>query len=606
MTKKPSLPPKKVSTEVPIRTEIAPQDQWDLEKIYPNLAAWEKDWQKIDGLVAKIEKFQHQLKTPAPILACWQQATELDRLLDRLYTYAHLRADEDTAQTTSQALYARITAKCVAVGKKLAWIEPQILRLPKSTLAGWSQKHALKDYHHPFTKLLRRKPHHLSEKIETVLAGAGEVFAASQQTFNFLTNADLRFPEITDSNGQKVALSNSRYILYLQDKDRRVRCEAYNTLYTTYRQFRNTLASTLAATIKKNNYLATLRRFPDALTMALHDDNIPVQLYDNLITTTEEALPALHNYFAYRAERLGLQKLEVYDLYTSLVPSQEVKIPYDQAKEWVTTACAPLGKDYGKIVKQAFAERWIDIYENRGKRSGAYASGCYDSQPYILLNYQGTFNDVLTLAHELGHAIHTYLANQHQPYNLARYPIFIAEIASTLNEALLMEHLLATTKDRGWRAYLINHLLDGFRGTVYRQTMFAAFEKKIYESEQAQVPLTAETIGQMYKELHDRHLGLHVQENENNNAEWSRIPHFYYNFYVYKYATSYCAAQIFAKQILEKKQTKPYLQLLRAGGAADPLPLIKKAGVDLLDGKTLALAFEGFRKKVEELRDLLG
>jgi oligoendopeptidase F len=455
-------------------------------------------------------------------------------------------------------------------------------------------------------KLLRRKPHTLTDREETLLSSAGEVFAAPRQAFSFLTDADMRFPEVTDSAGQKRELSQGRYILFMIDRDRRVRRDAFGAMWKTYGSFKNTLASTLSSHVKLQNLLGRTHNFPSALAAALHDDNIPIALYETLISTVHEALPYFYRYLELRRRQLALSDLDMYDMYVPIVPEYEMKVSFEQARDWVVAACQPLGERYVDVLKTAFTDRWIDIYENRGKRSGAYSGGCYDSLPYILLNYQGTLDHVFTLAHELGHSMHTYLANQTQSPRFAEYPIFIAEIASTLNEMLLLKYLLGKADDPKFRAYLLNQLCDTFKGTVYRQTMFAEFEKLLHEQEAAGKPLTPDSIGEVYYDLNARYYGPAVDADRRIAREWSRIPHFYYNFYVYKYATSFCASQLFIQRVLAGDAPRDqYLDLLRAGGSGDPLELVQRAGVDLADRATLEKAFGAFSEAVDELDAVL-
>lgn len=588
---------------LPPRSAIRTEDTWAVETIYADIAAWEADFARIDSVVAPLEAFRGRLNTPEAVLEYLTLDVVSDRLLAKLYTYAHLRADEDTANQTHQALNARIRAKWSDVESRLAWASPELLANDEATLRAWSELPALAAYRQTFLQLLRRKPHTLSEKEETLLARAGEILAAPYQVFNLLSNADLKFPDAADAEGKPLPLSEGKLRIYLESRDRTVRRTAFEGVLGAYRGVRNGLAANLGTAVKVHNFNAQTRGHASALAAALHPDHVPVSLYDSLVSSTTQALPALHDYFALVRRRLGLESLDQYDLYVPLAPKLDVHVPYEQACAWITEALRPLGPAYGEILRGAFANRWVDVPENQGKRSGAYSSGCYDSLPFILMNYNGTLNDVFTLAHELGHSIHTWLANHAQPPHLARYPIFIAEIASTLNEALLMDWLLREKGgDPVFRAYLVNHICDGFKGTVYRQTQFAEFERKIHEMDAAGQPLTADALTAAYKEINDRHHGPAVQAGELAGATWARIPHFYYNFYVYKYSTSFCASQIFVKQVLSGEAGRErYLDLLRAGGSDFPLDLVKRAGVDLTDPAVFGQAFAGFRRAVSEL-----
>jgi oligoendopeptidase F len=591
---------------VPERAEQDPKFQWNVSAMYARDEDWNADFARLEELVTPLEAMRGTLNSPEAVARLFEAETTLERSADRLYVYAHLREDENTADSVSQGRHARIRAKMAEIGARLAWIEPEILAQPEATLREWTESEALRQHRHPMTKLLRRKPHTLSDKEERLLARASEILSAPYQTYGFLTNADMRFPDVVDANGRPRELSQGRFISFLQDRDRRVRCDAFHRLYETYAGFRNTLACTLSTAVKLNNYRAEVRQHPNALAAALHADHIPPALYEGLIAAVHEALPAFYDYMDLRRRALKLDALDMYDVYVPIVPDYDVKVPFEQAREMVLAACEPLGEEYGAALRGAFESGWMDVYENRGKRSGAYSSGCYDSLPYILLNYQGTLDDVFTLAHELGHSLHSWLANRNQPPRLAAYPIFIAEIASTLNEALLLRHLLATADNDALRAYLLNHLCDAFKGTVYRQTMFAEFEKRIHELDAGGQPLTAATLNTAYYELNAAYYGAVVKSDRAIEAEWSRIPHFYYNFYVYKYATSFCASQALYRRVLESPEGRDgYLGLLKAGGSGDPLDLVRAAGVDLLDPVTLSEAFATFRETVGQLAGLL-
>ncbi len=593
---------KAAAGEIPPREAIDAAHTWNLAALYADSDAWERDFERIEERVRPIEALRGRLGDAETVARLFALQTDLDRLVRKLYTFAHLRQDENLAQGDNQARAARMRAKLTEVSGRLAWITPEILSHSEEALRRWSASEALAEYRYAMAKLVRRKPHTLSEEAETLLSRAGDVFGAPQKAFGFLTDADMRFPRVKDSQGEERELSQGRYISFLMNTDRRVRKDAFEAFYDTFGSFKNTLSSTLASQVKLQNYLASTRSFGSALEASLHEDNVPAALYDALIAATHEALPAFHNYVGLRKEILGLEDLDMFDVYVPIVPDYEMKVPFEQAREWVIAACAPLGEAYVAALTSAFDERWIDIYENRGKRSGAYSGGCYDSLPYVLLNYDDTLDDAFTLAHELGHSMHTHLANRHQPPHTADYPIFTAEIPSTLNEGLLLRYLLDTNDDPRFRAYLLNHFCDSFKGTVYRQTMFAEFEKTIHELDASGEPLTPDSVADAYYELNAAFFGAHIKADERIRWEWLRIPHFYYNFYVYKYATSFCASQIFLERVLAgDTERDQYLRLLESGGSDDPLTLIQKAGVDLTDPRTLKGAFESFSRTVDEL-----
>lgn len=593
--------------KVPERHQVEPESQWDLESMYPDFEAWERDFAELDALTAPLEAMNGKLTSAQAIFELFEARSRLDRRLEKLYVYAHLREDENTSDTKSQARMGRIRSKYVEISSRLAWIEPQLLAHSEEELRAWAQDDLLRNDRHLMQQLLRQKPHVLSDKEEVLLSKAGEIFGAPYQTFKFLTNADIQFPQVKDEAGELQELSSGRYLALLQSRDRGVRKEAFDAMYTTYGAIKNTLASTLAATVKYHNFNAEVRHYPSAVEAALHHDNVPVSVYENLIESVHQALPAYFDYVSLRRQSLGLPTLDMYDFYVPIVPEYELKVPFEQARDWVVEALQPLGDAYLKILRSAFTDRWIDIYENKGKRSGAYSSGCYDSAPYLLLNYNDTLNDVFTLAHELGHSMHSWLANHTQPHRLANYPIFIAEIPSTVNEALLLQHLLKTQHDERFQAFLLNHYCDQFKGTVFRQTMFAEYEKMIHEMDAEGMPLTYENLGERYAALNDRYYGPEVQADPKIAMEWARIPHFYYNFYVYKYATSFCASQIFASRLQhdDEAERDRYLNLLRAGGSDFPLDLIRQAGVDLTDRATFESAFATFQATVNQLKGAL-
>lgn len=588
--------------KLPERHQIEPRHQWDLQAMYPDAAAWERDFADVETLVLPLEAMAGKLNSARAILDLFEARSRLERRLEKLYVYAHLREDENTSETTNQSRMAKARSKSVEVSARLAWIEPELLAHSEADLHAWAEDPLLENDRHLMQQLLRQKPHILSDKEERLLSKAGEIFGAPYQTFKLLTNADIRFPQVKDEAGELQELSSGRYLVLLQSRDRDVRKQAFDAMYSTYGAIKNTLASTLAATVKYHNFNAEVRHHSSAVEAALYADNVPVSVYDNLIDSVHQALPAYYDYVSLRRRQLGLPKLDMYDFYVPIVPEYELKVPFEQACDWVSAALEPLGEDYMKVLRSAFTDRWIDVYENKGKRSGAYSSGCYDSLPYLLLNYNETLNDVFTLAHELGHSMHSWLANHTQPHRLAQYPIFTAEIPSTVNEALLLQHLLKTQKDERFQCYLLNYYCDQFKGTVFRQTMFAEYEKIIHALDAEGTPLTYESLGERYAALNDQYYGPQVQAEPQIALEWARIPHFYFNFYVYKYATSFCASQIFVKRLLQDESERDrYLNLLRAGGSDFPLDLVRRAGVDLTDRATFDNAFTTFKATVTQL-----
>lgn len=588
---------------MPARDALDAAWTWDLSPLYADPAAWEADFARLEALTAPVLAWKGKLDSADATARLLQAETELDRLLEKLYTYAHLRHDEDTGEADGQAREARIRARYAEIAGECAWITPELLRHSTEELTAWVAEDALRPYRRTMDLVLRRKAHVLSEAEETLLAKGSEVLAAAEQTYSLLTNADMEFEPITNGDRPPLPLTEGSYRSFLENPDRAIRRRAFEQLYDGYGKLQNTLASTLSTAVKSHNYLADVHHFPSARAASLFEDQVPEHLYDSLIEATHNALPLFHRYIRLRKTALNLPDLDMYDLYLPLVPDATQTVSETEARQWIEHACAPLGDAYRAILDQAFQHRWIDWHENKGKRSGAYSSGCYDSPPYLLLNFHGRLDDAFTLAHELGHSAHTHLANTAQPHRTARYPIFLAEIASTVNELLLTHSLLdGATGNKPFRAYLLNHLCDSFKGTIYRQTMFAEFERNLHHWDMDGQPLTAEFLGEQYYDLNKTYYGPDLQADPRIAREWSRIPHFYYNFYVYKYATSFCAALIFSRRIRNRQGIEAYLDMLRAGGGADPLDLIRQAGVDLLDPGILQEAFAEFETILTQLQ----
>ena len=590
---------------VPTRAEVPEALTWDLAPLYAAPEAWEADFARLDEVAAPVLAMQGHLDSAAAVARLLAAETALDRLLEKLHAFAHLRHDEDTAHDGNQAREARIRARYAELAAECAWITPELLAHPEEEIRAWMEAPELKNGRRTLLKVLRNKPHVLSSAEETLLARGSEVLSASEQTYSLLTNADMAFPDIAGPDGQPLPLTEGTYRTHLENPDRGVRKAAFETLLGGYGQLQNTIASTLSATVKAHVYMAQVRHFPTALEAALFDDQVPVAVYEGLISATREALPLFHRYLDLRKRALGLPDLDMYDLYAPLVPSCAAKVPMAEAREWVLAACRPLGEDYAGALRTAFDARWIDWPENKGKRSGAYSSGCYDSPPYLLLNHHDRLDDVFTLAHELGHSLHTWMANRAQPHRTAHYPIFLAEIASTVNELLLTHHLLARKGDAAFRAHLLNHLCDSFKGTVFRQTMFAEFERDLHRWEEDGTPLTAEFLRGKYYEMNQKYYGPGLAAHPAIGLEWCRIPHFYFDFYVYKYATSFCAALVFARRLRAGEGVEAYLGLLRAGGSRDPLDAVAAAGVDLRDAGVLREAFDEFGAVLAELETAL-
>lgn len=597
-----------MAEKVPERSDVAVESTWDLTRMFSDNEAWFKSFETVDGLLQDVLALKGQLSTAETLADLLEKSTAMERVLDQLYVFAHLREDENTADPESQERIARIRAKYTEIGAQCAWVEPEILSHDIAELKIWANAPCLANEQKFMQSMILQKPHVLSEKEETLLSKAGELFSAPQQIYGYLTNADLTFESITDENGELVEMSDGRYSRFLRSVHRDVRSAAFSSMYKSYIGMKNTLAATLSTTVKKHNFSADIRGHASALDAALFSDQIPAEVYRSLIQgVREKALPPYFDYLSLRRRKLGVKSLDMYDMYVPIIANCDRSIPFSEARQYVLDACLPLGDTYQKQLKQAFDHRWIDIYENKGKRSGAYSSGCYDSVPYLLLNYSGTIGDVFTLAHELGHSMHTWLANQQQPPRQAGYPIFLAEIASTLNETLLLHHLLGQANDESFKAYLLNYYCDNFKGTVIRQTMFAEFELLVHELDNDGVPLTAQTLSDRYYALNKDYFGDSITADKRIAYEWARIPHFYYNFYVYKYATSFCASQYFAGKIINNSQNAVdnYLNLLQSGGSDFPLALLRQAGIDMCSPSVFEEATQTFAQTVKDLCSMI-
>ncbi|KSU86092.1 oligoendopeptidase F [Bacillus sp. VT 712] len=595
--------------KLPNRSEIKVEDTWRLEDIFETDEAWEQEFQAVKALVPEMEQYRGKLGESADMLfKALQQQDELTMRVSKLYTYAHMRYDQDTTNSFYQGLNDRIKMLYTEIASALSYVTPELLAVDEETL-----KQYLKDskdlqlYAHALDEMNRERPHILSESEEAILAQASEALGASSNTFGMLNNADLEFPSIKDENGEEVEITHGRYIRFLESSDRRVREEAFKAVYDTYGKFKNTFASTLSGTVKKDNFSAKVRNYESARHAALSANNIPEEVYDNLVATVNEYLPLLQRYIDLRKKVLGVDELHMYDLYTPLVQDVKMEIPYSEAKDYLLKGLAPLGEEYISILKEGFENRWVDVHENKGKRSGAYSSGTYGTNPYILMNWQDNVNNLFTLAHEFGHSVHSYYTRKEQPYPYGDYSIFVAEVASTCNEALLNDYLLKTIDDEKKRLYLLNHYLEGFRGTVFRQTMFAEFEHEIHVRAQNGEPLTPELLTKLYYDLNKKYFGDNLVIDEEIGLEWARIPHFYYNYYVYQYATGFSAAAALSKQILEEGDAavERYLGFLKAGSSDYPIEVLKRAGVDMTTAEPIKEALEVFKEKLEEMERLL-
>ena len=595
---------------LPARSEIVVEDTWRLEDIFSSDDAWEKEFQEVKALIPHVKDFQGKLGESAGSL--YEALQFQDGLLERLgklYAYSHMRYDQDTTNSFYQGLDDRMKNLYAQAASGLAFIVPEILSIDEEKLKGFlNEKEELKLYEHSLEEINLQRPHVLPAEQEALLAEASEALGAAENTFGMLNNADLEFPSIKDENGVEVEVTHGRFTTFLESADPRVRRDAFKAVYETYGKFRNTFSSTLSGNVKKDNFYARVRNYSSARAAALSDNNIPESVYDNLVSTINEHLPLLHRYVKLRKKVLGLDELHMYDLYTPLVKDVKMEISYEEAKDMILKGLAPLGEEYVGILKEGFENRWVDVHENKGKRSGAYSSGAYGTNPYVLMNWQNNINNLFTLAHEFGHSVHSYYTRKTQPYPYGNYSIFVAEVASTTNESLLNDYLLNTIEDEQKRIYLLNHYLEGFRGTVFRQTMFAEFEHLIHQKAQNNEALTAESLTNDYYELNKKYYGTEdIIVDEEIGLEWSRIPHFYYNYYVYQYATGFSAAAALSKGILTEGDpaVERYIGFLKAGSSDYPIEVLKKAGVDMTSKKPVEDALKVFEEKLTELEKLL-
>ncbi len=595
---------------LPKRQEIPQEYKWRLEDIYGTDDQWEQEFSLVKARIQELDKYKEKLKDSGKtLLECLQLRDEVSQLIEKLFVYARMRKDEDNTNAIYQALTDRATSLSIAVDSAMSYIVPEILAIPGESLAEFQKTEAgLAQYKHYLDELTRQKEHILSAREEQLLAQAGELAHAPQSIFGMLNNADIKFPSIKDEQGQEIEVTKGRYIQLMESPDRRVRKDAFTALYSTYQGLKNTLSATLNSSVKKDVFYSRVRKHNSALEAALDDDNMPVSVYENLIKTVRENLEPMYRYVALRKKVLGVEELHMYDLYTPIVKDVKMDIPYQEAVKKVEQALNPLGQEYLDKLREGFTSGWLDVYENEGKTGGAYSWGSYGTHPYVLLNNQGTLNDMFTIAHEMGHALHTYYSNREQPYIYAHYKIFLAEVASTLNESLLMGYMLKNTTDKQEKLYLLNHYLEQFRGTVYRQTMFAEFEKIIHEKVEAGEALTPELLNSIYHRLNVDYYGPDMVVDAAVDVEWSRIPHFYNAFYVYKYATGFSAATALARQILEEGEpaVNRYLDFLKGGNADYPLNLLKKAGVDMTSPQPVATALSVFNDLVRHMEELLG
>ena len=590
------------------REEIPAEVKWAIEDLYKNDDEWEADFTRLKEHLPELSAYEGRLGESAQTLLSMQRLCDkMNMLAEKVYVYANQRLHENTDNAVYQNLASRAQSLLVEMSERTSYIEPEIMGLPEGTIEKYLQENGeLRVYGQYFENMIRQKAHVLPGEMEKLLASAGELAESPKDIFSMFNNADIRFPKITGEDDTDVEVTHGRFISLLQSKDQRVRKDAFEALYGVYEKFRNTLAATYRANVKQEVFFARARRYGSDLEAALDGSHIPVSVYDNLIHVVHEHLPLMHRYVKIRKKLLGLDELHMYDLYTPMTENSGEHFSFEDAKKTVLEGLAPMGEEYLSHLKDGFEHGWIDVYENQGKRSGAYSWGAYGTHPYVLLNYQGTLNDVFTLAHEMGHALHSWYSDETQPYIYAGYRIFVAEVASTCNEALLIHHLLKKAKDPKNKAYLINYFLEQFRTTLYRQTMFAEFEKITHGLQKAGEALTAERLCSIYYDLNKAYFGEDICIDRQIEMEWARIPHFYTPFYVYQYATGFSAAIALSGKILREGEAavEQYKKFLKGGSSMYPLELLRLAGVDMEQKKPVEDALQVFSEYLDEMERL--
>ena len=590
------------------RNEINEKDTWDLSTIFETDKKWEEELALLTEDTKEAARLEgHLLDSAESLLNITERYLDLSRRLEKLYVYAHMKNDQDTRVAKYQEYYAKAMTLYSQLDQVFSFYEPEFMVITEEQYQNFlAEEPKLQPYKHFFDKLLQNKEHVLSQREEELLAGAGEIFGAASETFAILDNADIVFPFVKDEDGNEVQLSHGVYMRLVESKNREVRRGAYEALYSTYEQYQHTYAKTLQTNVKVQNYRAKVRNYKSAREAALAANFVPESVYDNLVSAVRKHLPLLHRYLALRSKILGIPDLKMYDVYTPL-SSVEYSFTYEEALKKAEEALTVLGEDYLSRVKRAFSERWIDVYENQGKRSGAYSGGSYDTNAFMLLNWQDNLDNLFTLVHETGHSMHSSYTRETQPYVYGDYSIFLAEIASTTNENILTEKLLQEVQDDATRFAILNNFLDGFRGTVFRQTQFAEFEHAIHQADQNGEVLTSEFLNNLYADLNQEYYGLSKEDNPQIQYEWARIPHFYYNYYVYQYSTGFAAASALAEKIVHGSQDDRdrYIDYLKAGKSDYPLNIMRKAGVDMEKEDYLNDAFAVFERRLDEFEALV-
>ena len=587
------------------RNQVEDKYKWKTQDIFTSDEEWENCYEQAKKLIS-FSEFEGKLGEADMLLAFFRKQEEVGRMLERLHLYAHMRHDEDSRVAKYTAMQSKSMSLYVSFSSAVAFSEPELTALPDSVLESYANDKQFEDYDYFFRQLIKGKEHILSAAEEKILAQSGEMYSQFQNIFSMIDNADLRFGQIEDENGNAIELTHGTYGVILHGEDRNLRKKAFEQYYASYIGMVNTIAATYFGNVKKDVFLSQVRKYGSCLERALQNEDVPVTVYENLISSVNENLGAMHRYIALRKKLLHLNEQHMYDIYAPLVADAEIKLPYEDACELVMKGLAPLGQNYIDLLRKGFSEGWVDVCETTGKRSGAYSTGIFGLHPYVLLNYQKTTHDVFTIAHEMGHSLHTYFSNQAQPYAKADYRIFVAEVASTVNEVLLLKYIYSESKDKNLKKYLLNYYLDTIRTTLHRQTMFAEFESEAHAKVEKGEPLTSENLCEIYLALNKKYYGDSIVHDKEIAYEWARIPHFYTSFYVYKYSTGIISAISIVRRILSEGETavKDYMKFLSSGGSDSPAELLKIAGVDLTKKDAFSAAMLEFEDTLAQFEKL--
>lgn len=594
---------------LPTRNEVSDDLKWDLSRVFKNNQEWEQEYKQVAQEIKNLSKFKGTLaKSGKDLYEGITAILAINRRLEKVYVYATMSSDVDTSNNHYLGFVAKAQSLANQMSAAIAFVDPEILSIPEETLAKFMQDEPrLENYRHRLEQITQKRPHTLPANEEKIIADAGDAMGTSANTFNVLTNSDMEYGYVQDEDGEMVQLSDGLYSLLIQSQDRNVRKNAFDVMYASYGQFENSLASTLSGEVKAHNFNARVHKYNSAREAALSENSVPTAVYDTLIKEVNSHLDLLHRYVALRKKILGLKDLQMYDMYVPLTGKPVLSYNFEEAKEEARKALAPLGEDYLKHVDYIFNNRVIDVVENQNKVTGAYSGGAYDTDPYELLNWEDNLDSLYTLVHETGHSVHSWYTRNTQPYVYGDYPIFVAEIASTTNENILTEYFLDKITDPKTRAFVLNHYLDSFKGTLFRQTQFAEFEQFIHETDANGQPLTADVLDEFYGNLNQRYYGDSVEPGGEIAMEWSRIPHFYYNFYVYQYATGFAAATALANKVVHgtEQERDAYINFLKSGSSDYPTEIMKRAGVDMTRADYLRDAFDTFEKRLNEFEKIV-